>query len=83
MFSIQNIVGAQTATIIELWDHIKELREQQSHLIKTFHKARAPDMEGEDQVTVTYTPYTPSRKFSGNKASRGVKSQKTRKPKKD
>ena len=50
MVAVQNIMGTQAAIIVEQWDHIKELREQQSHLIRTFHKARTLDMEGEDQV---------------------------------
>ena len=44
--------------IVKQWDHIKELREQQSHLIKTFHKARAPDMEGEEQVQVLESAFS-------------------------
>ena len=43
-------MGAQAAVIVEQWYHIKELREQQNHLIKAFHKTRATYMEGEDQV---------------------------------
>ena len=58
LLAVQNIVGAQAALIVEQWDHIKELREQQNHLIKTFHKARAPDMEGEDQIQALESAFT-------------------------
>ena len=74
LLAIQNIMGAQAAVIVEQWDHIKELREQQNHLIITFLKARAPDMEGEDQIQALESAFSAITK--GAKISKTVIDQK-------